>query len=336
MQQFDDFILCQKIDEDSLGTLYRAKRIDAVHDEYVLLRLFDKGSVDVARFQIMIVGREALARTLASPHLAPSFELGVAGDQPFCAFADSAGRSLRTWIDRSKERHLLFPLDAALRIVGDLASGLREAYLKPIGGVELLHGFLVPQLVLTGADGRTRLCHLEAAPALRRFRASAQRFHKLLPYLSPEMRQGEHVHPTDDVYSLGSLLYEMLTLEPVTSRTTSFAEALGPHGARSDLRYFLDRSLAPRFRRFQSVVEWRRELESLISTHHLSAGTEDVALFIGALEAGRATSRRPRYDTMPLTAEDRDLLNEALPEDFRSPAVTAELPHKLRPLAFLG
>ncbi|MEE8522459.1 MAG: protein kinase [Thermoanaerobaculia bacterium] len=304
---FGDYCLLYLVHEDVLGEVHCAARRDQDHEQRVLLMIFDRRNLDASRFLDLVAGREAVARALTSPHLAHSLELGVEDGRPFTVLPYIAGRSLETWIREAVRRRRPFPVDVALRIVGDLGRGLQEAYWKPTGRLKLIHGFLVPQLVMVTTRGDVRLCGLEAAPTLRDFRGPASAVRKVLPYLSPEARLGQEIHSADDVYSLGVLLYEMLTLKPLISVIDLGKAELAPEPVQGDLRRFLERCVAPRFRRLENAVEWLREFKKMVARQDLDATTEDFATFFAALNQGM----KPRFETTPIdTREVAKLVEE--------------------------
>ncbi len=298
--------LMHKVDEDVLGEIHCAGKDDDRRGQIVLIRLFERHCLDSYRFLEHVAGRQALLQTVNSPHLAASLQLGVADGRAFSVHPYLAGRTLSDWIHRATAKARVFPLGVALLVVGRIASGLQAAFRKTTGsaqtgGLKLLHGFLTPHLVMVTGQGGVKLLSLDIAPALRDFRGTAAAFQQILPYLAPESPAAKEPHPSDDVYSLGALLYEMLTLKPLRSGLDLRRAELGPRTVQDDLRYFLQRSVAPRFRRLQSVVEWLQELKALVVGGDLAATPRDLAAFLASLDE----PPRPREtETTVLDAAD--------------------------------
>ena len=295
------FHLRQKIEEDVLGEVYCASWPGDGDGppEVALLRLFERGGLDPERFEEWIADRRRLVGAELGEQLTTSRRLGVVDGRAFDLFAYASGRSLASLIEVARRQRETFPLEVALFIAGRLATGLSVAFRQEIEGECLVHGFVVPQLVRISEEGGVTLGGLEAAPALRRFRGSAQTFARLLPYLSPEQRLGEALHSADDVYSLGSVLYHLLTLRPLVSPSDLRAEH---RTIPSELRYFLARSVAERSRRIQSAVEWLRELKALVAQEGWTASAEDLSAFFAEVDE-RVRPLKP--DTTGITAGDR-------------------------------
>ena len=116
------------------------------------------------------------------------------------------GRDLRAVSARASARRL--PVSAALFIAREVARGLAAVH-----GHGLVHGALTPRRILCGWRGEVKVTglgapHTAAEPASEG-EASPEREHAA--YTAPELRQGAPASPASDVYSLGVVLWELLT-----------------------------------------------------------------------------------------------------------------------------
>lgn len=296
MSEIGPFRLLQKIEEDVLGEVHCAAWTgDDGREETALLRLFDPRGVDPDGFERRIRG-----------HLATSLRLGVAGGRAYDLFPYVSGQSLAALIRRARRRRKPLPLPVALFVAGRLAAALADAYRQQVDGEPAVHGFVVPCLARISEEGRIQLCGLEAAPALRAFRGTAADFCRLLPYLSPESAADGDLHPSDDVYSLGALVYELLTFKRLASASDLRDDS---DDIPCELRYLLARSVAPRFLRVQSAVDWLRELKALVVQEGWGATAEDLSSFVAGVDE---RLHPPRHDSAEISAEDRELLAEAI------------------------
>ncbi len=272
-----------------------------------LLRLFDHDTVAPERFLALAAERRSVAGAAISDVLMEPLESGVSEDgRVYDLYPYLSGCSLATLTRRARLHLETYPLEVALWIVGRVAAGLSAAFRQEIAGETLQHGFVTPFLILISEEGCVRLCGVETAPALREMRGTASTFARILPYLSPESRLDEARHPSDDVYSLGAVLYELLTLKPLTSPSDLRDES---SSIPSELRYFLARSVAPRFRRIQSVIEWLHELKSMVVQEGWIASATDLSAFFASLD-DRLNPHKP--DTSELTAADREIFARAI------------------------
>ncbi len=310
MKTIGPFRLQQKIEEDALGEVYcvtlgkedRATG-DSRGDESArsgLLRLVAHDGVEPDRFLEAVEDRRQLVGAELGEQVATSRRLGIVDGQAYDFFPYVSGRSLMSQIEVATRQHERFPLEVALFIAGRLAIGLGVAFRQEVDGESLVHGFLVPQLIRVSEEGSVILGGLEVAPALEDFRGTASTFAQLLPYLSPERRSGMPLHPADDVYSLGALLYQLLTLRPLASPSDLRIES---RAIPSELRYFLARSVAERPRRIQSVVEWLNELKALVVQEGWASTARDLSAFLAEIDE---RVRPPKPDTSEITADDRE------------------------------
>src|SRR5213592_4196742 len=233
-----------------MATVYLAH--DLKHDRPVALKLLHPEIAAVLgseRFQREIM----LAARLQHPHILAVHDSGEAAGELWFTMPFVEGETLR---DRLEREHQL-PVADALRIARDTADALDYAHHHGV-----IHRDVKPEnIMLTGnhalvadfgiaraLDAETRLTHTGIAvgtPA----------------YMSPEQASGARdLDASSDVYSLASVLYEMLTGEPPSSRITKPRHVAGPLDA------VLRRALAVTPRdRYPSSAGFARALDEAAS-----------------------------------------------------------------------
>jgi len=155
---------------------------------------------------------------LDHPHILPLLDSGQAGASLFYVMPFVEGESLRDRLVREKQ----LPLDDALRIAGEVADALGYAH-----GRGVIHRDIKPENILL-SGGHARVADFGIARAV-----SAAGGEKLTQtgmavgtptYMSPEQALGEAaLDGRSDLYSLGCVLYEMLTGEPPYTGPTAQA-----------------------------------------------------------------------------------------------------------------
>src|SRR5579863_592325 len=210
-EEFGKYLLLKKLSEDSLGETFRAGRAGREGiDQVVLLRVFNGQSLDGERLWQRISGRGPIQQALRSPNIGSGVDLGKVRSFPYSAYDYISGKNLATLLAESARQHLPVPPDHALLLVERLALALAAAYETRVHDERILHGFVTPQLVMVSNEGEARLLGFEFAAGLRELIAGGWRPLEVAPYLAPEAFTNPPAK-SDDVYSLGALLYELLT-----------------------------------------------------------------------------------------------------------------------------
>jgi eukaryotic-like serine/threonine-protein kinase len=116
------------------------------------------------------------------------------------------GETLKARIDEAGK----LPLDEAAAYAIEVGRGLAAAHAHG-----LIHRDVKPQNVLVDAEGRAKITDFGIARSLESDGLTKTgRVLGTTDYVSPEQAMGHEVDPRSDIYSLGVLLYEMLTGEP--------------------------------------------------------------------------------------------------------------------------
>ena len=166
----------------------------------VLRENYAKDAAFVSRFQ-----REAVsAAALNHPHVVQVYDQGRSEDgRLYIAMEHVPGGNLSDLITR---RGPLDPAEAA-RLASQVAEALGSAHEHGI-----VHRDVKPQNVLLDEAGDAKVADFGIAVAASTSTTSGtNRLFGTPTYMSPEQAMGEQVGPTSDLYSLGVVLYEMLT-----------------------------------------------------------------------------------------------------------------------------
>jgi len=166
----------------------------------ILREDYAKDAAFVSRFQ-----REAVsAAALNHPHVVQVYDHGRSEDgRPYIAMEHVPGGNLKDLITR---RGSLDPAEAA-RLASQVAEALGAAHEHGI-----VHRDVKPQNVLIDEAGEAKVADFGIALAASTSTASGtNRVFGTASYMSPEQAMGERVGPESDLYSLGVVLYEMLT-----------------------------------------------------------------------------------------------------------------------------
>lgn len=151
--------------------------------------------------------REARAvAQLSHPNIVTVIDRGEADGHQFIVFEYIAGENLKELVNRTGP----LPVRRAVELAIAIADGLAFAH-----EAGLVHRDVKPQNVLLNGDGETKVTDFGIARSLDVEHGVTQTGTVLgtSNYLSPEQASGKQVTPATDVYSLGVVLYELLTAE---------------------------------------------------------------------------------------------------------------------------
>lgn len=190
-----------------MGTVYLAER-EAHFEQRVALKLIRHGlHLDETLVRRFVDERQILA-SLDHPNIARLLDGGVTADGlPWFAMELVEGEP----IDRSCDARRL-PIEMRLELFATVCDALDYAHRN-----DVVHRDLKPSNILVRADGTVKLLDFGIAKLLAAGHTAATGqtrtgFRLLTPeYASPEQVRGDAISPASDVYSLGVLLFELLT-----------------------------------------------------------------------------------------------------------------------------
>lgn len=311
---FGDFLLLKKRSEDALGSLWRAGEMEASgFKRIVWLRRFDQSGFDRQALAAEFGLAEEIGKTLKATNVVSGTTVGKVDGVPFLAWDYFPGQPLDQLLARVQQEQFPVAIDNCLLIAEKLAAALSAALALEHQGEPVIHGFLVPHLVVLSNDGEARVAGFGLARGLL---ANLDRvgMHELAaPYLAPEVLATGHPSRRGDVYSLGAILYQLLAGQPLPADPQARAQAVaqpqlaleeGP--VPDDVAAVLRKALAARpEERYSSAVDFKRDLEKLLYGGAYSPTTFNLALFMDRLyrqeieDEDRELQREKALDVTP-------------------------------------
>ncbi len=199
----DRYRLESKLGSGGMSTVYLAR--DETLERWVAVKVMHREISDQPD-QLERFRREARAvAQLSHPNVVAVIDAGEDGGHPYIVFEYVDGETLKQRIDRLGR----LPLDEAAAYAIEIGRGLATAHAR-----QLVHRDVKPQNVLIDPEGRAKVTDFGIARSLESDGLTKTgRVLGTTDYVSPEQAMGQGVDARSDIYSLGVLLYEMLTGE---------------------------------------------------------------------------------------------------------------------------
>jgi serine/threonine-protein kinase len=186
----------------AMGVVYKAR--DPIIDRVVAVKAIDSGRTGEAQasFTERFFQEARSAGRLNHPNIVTIHDAGEAGGQAYIAMEFLEGASLRDMLDE----HAPLPVTRAVEIAGQVARGLAYAHEHGV-----VHRDVKPANIIVLHNRRPKItdfgiARLGEADVLAGSRAGSPK------YMSPEQIRGDGaLDGRSDVFSLGAVLYEMLT-----------------------------------------------------------------------------------------------------------------------------
>ena len=287
------------------------------------------------QFVTMFVDEAKLVAQLSHENLVDIYDLGRSGKDLFIAMEYIEGDDLRAILNRSRRAGVQIPEMHAVYIGCKIARALEYAHAckdgegNPLG---LVHRDVSPRNIMIRRDGQVILCDFGVAKAVSSMaRTEIGALKGKIQYMSPEQAYGARVDGRSDVFSLGSILFELVTgrrvfvedaeiplLEAVRQCRIEPPQSLRPELS-SRAAEIISRSLKkdPN-RRYLTAGEMRRELEELLLTYEPPANQEALAQWLLELpETAQAAA--------PAAPADSDHEAPLEEDSAESPAVADEV-----------
>jgi serine/threonine protein kinase/tetratricopeptide (TPR) repeat protein len=191
----------EELGKGGMGKVYKV--LDTSINEKIALKLL-KPEIAADRETIERFSNELkFARKIRHKNVCQMFDLGKAEGAPFITMEYVAGEDLKSMIRMSKR----LSIGTAVGIAKQISEGLAEAH-----ALGVVHRDLKPSNIMIDKDGNVRIMDFGIARSLKGKGITGAGVMIGTPeYMSPEQIEGKEVDQRTDIYSLGVIIYEMVT-----------------------------------------------------------------------------------------------------------------------------
>jgi TonB family protein len=348
--QFGQYVLEEHIATGGMADVYKARMVGMEgFQKTVAIKRILSTLTDSDEFVRMFIDEAKLAAQLNHNNIIHIYDLGKVDRSHYIAMEYIEGRDLRSILAECHEHGQTMPIDLALFITDLLASALDYAHKKrdfDNQALGLVHRDVSPQNVLISFEGDVKLCDFgiaKAASKATQTRAGALK--GKLQYMSPEQAWGKDIDHRSDIFSLGLVLFEMLTNDKVFTGTSELSVLeqvrdpiiTAPSMKNPEVDSDVDRIVflalnAERDERYQSAEDMRRDLERVLGKKGWSADRSTLVDFLRGLDGGERAAAPPaagaaRPESAPPPAEpppSTPVVESALETSPSVPPIEAE------------
>ncbi|HVR40134.1 MAG TPA: TonB family protein [Thermoanaerobaculia bacterium] len=295
-EAFGPYLLFKKLESDSLSELWRAGRIEGQHlAATAAVRKLTGGNREALTASAQAA--QPIASQLTGTSFARDQHVGVINGIPYLAYDYANGRSLRHIVDRARGGNGAtanpIPLDQAIVIAEKVALSLATTGdLRDGGGQRLSHGGLIPQFIWITDDGEIRVAGQLLGNGLVASLGDTKVGGELGRYFSPEYRHSGTPSKTSEVWSLGAILFLLVTGQEPPDAATASAFVAAVRAAKTmtgtpipdDIRVILDKSLnLDPSMRYATIADMKTALSALAHGGKYSATTFNLAFYLSNL-----------------------------------------------------
>ncbi|HME92567.1 MAG TPA: protein kinase [Myxococcaceae bacterium] len=293
--------LTARIAAGELAETFQAVRGES---EPVVIKLFQSGTTD-PRYAREIAATATQLKALPLPGILHVLEVGLTSGRLAVVREHIEGFNLGQILSRLTAWGIMLPTPLALLIVLELLDTLQAVH-----ELGVTHGSITPGNILLSSRGQPALCDFGALRALWSVPHLAARFSATGrgSYRARELERGEQATPQADLFSLGAVAYQLLTLREVSPDKSGSTAPRSPFPVSSQV----DQRLYPLLMRamdtipqlrYVSCLEFAEALRGFLAENNISASREDLQKFLRDLfpEGGKLTAGGPLPFSEPFT-----------------------------------
>jgi serine/threonine-protein kinase len=282
------------------------QRGPAGFEKLVVVKLVHENLATQKAFVDMLLDEARVAALVKHPNVVDIYDLGEAGGRYFIAMEYLEGEPLLAVLRAGRDGQRLDVLSTA-RLIADTAEGLDAAHeLRSMAGdpIELVHHDVSLGNIVVLYNGQVKLVDFGVAKATQSAKAQT-RIQGKFSYMAPEKLRGGPGDRRSDIWSLGCVLWEALTLKRLfkggndseTMAQVLETAILAPSAVNGDVPVDFD-AIALRSlerdpdRRYPTAKIMATELEEVLRAHGYAAKNDRIARYMQATFESHIAARK--------------------------------------------
>ena len=338
--KFGQYELLEQIAVGGMAEVFKGRVVAAEgFEKLVAIKRILPDLAEDERFVKMLLTEARIHSALSHRNIVQIHDLGISeAGEYFIVLEYVEGYDLRVIMEQIQGAGEIIPEALSLHIAAEIAQGLNFAHElrgpdgQPLG---LIHRDVTPSNILISFAGEVKLSDFGLAKR-RHDRSVVGSLKGNLAYMSPEQAKQAELDRRTDIFSLGAILFEMLTgkrLREITDEVAGWnqvasgvlpsARAVRPD-LPSSVEHLLDRALAvDPAARFPDAATFGAEIRNVLGDLSVAVGASDLATLLSMV----TPPRRPR----PLMMERSKVIRlgpeaQALKEAIAAPPTPAPTP----------
>jgi serine/threonine protein kinase len=326
---FGQYQLIEKIAQGGMAEIFKGRALDAAGLEraIVIKRILPHIAAS-PEFVEMLIDEAKIAVMLSHGNIAQIYDLGKVADDYFIVMEYVEGKTVSQIMKRLKTQGKLMPIAYACYIVREIAAALDYMHRKTDDGgnpLHIVHRDISPQNAILSTAGTVKIIDFGIAKAKTKVSTTDSGVLKgKFAYMSPEHAEGMKLDHRTDIFSLGVILFELLTGQRLfkgknnmeTVKRVKKAKVPTPSSLRPAVPKVLDQIVfkslqKDREKRYQSALDMVQDLTKFLVNHYPEFSPREMASYL------------------------RDVFPEIVPPDRNpqeeTPVVPHEVPKALKP-----
>jgi len=335
-ENFGKYILLKRLAAGGMAEVFLARPATSDGNGRVLVvKRILPHVADQAMFVEMFRSEIQVIMGFNHPHTVQLHDFGECAKRPFIAMEFIEGKSLKEILTKFIQQRERMPIPMALGLIAQAASGLNYAhsFVNKVTDevVHAIHRDISPHNLMVTYEGNLKVIDFGIAKAATRMREATQSgtIKGKMAYLSPEQISGQNVDARTDVFALGVVAWELLTMRraficegdseiTVLSRIDNCENHLVPPSnwnpsIPKDVDELILKALKKNPKdRYQSAKDFQSALRRAMQTHFPDYSYADTAQTLNSLFMGEMQAERKELQDLNVLAQ-MSLIQKTVP-----------------------